>query len=311
MNGINKIPIIAVGALIAIIMLGSVLMPVIADATTTERTYSNVDGALGYMDKIDSSSDYEIIWDMTNPTIMKVNGADVEPFKGSIFCVVDSLNLRYGFDTGSGYYIQSTGAPGGSGGQDLFFRTSWPVSASHIIKMEFSNGVIKLYLNGNLERSFNYTNGWALSDNSDYVMKSPNQGAYVLADSEIYANGRSVLDGVACAIQIEGTIDDLNISKIVTSTSTSTYTADNIAIGKNNVNGYDAYTINEINFNMVNDATSTVTHCTYNYFIVPAEVTAEKIGHLDNSSIMVLASIPLLVLVAILSMTFVIFKGNN
>ena len=72
----NKLVVISIAAVIGIIVLGSVLMPILDDATATTDTFTN-EGYF-YLEKYDESTDITLEWTYSAPTTMTVNDQDIE-----------------------------------------------------------------------------------------------------------------------------------------------------------------------------------------------------------------------------------------
>ena len=82
---------------VGIILAGSMMMPIISDATTTEKTFENV----GYfnMSEISDNTDITITWDHTKPTVFTINDSDYDITvpSGTLVSIVgtDSMIVRY------------------------------------------------------------------------------------------------------------------------------------------------------------------------------------------------------------------------
>lgn len=303
----NKLISIVLTLVVGIILAGSVLVPVLDDATATEKTFDNRDGALFQLDKFDETTEYSFEWVYTDPTHATVNNETVTLSGATVICATDSFIIRYGQDSSNGYYLQSVGSGLGVYGNENV-KTTLTISVSSgtltaIVANEGSDPTSK---------TASITEGYGIVANGGYVMKASNQAAYVLADSPIVAMGLTSLDGVwSNMFQIVGNVEGVEVTQIYP--TPATYTISNVAVNTESSASYiDLYELQSITFDatLVSDNT-TVHACTYNYFIVPAEVTAELSEHLTPGQIALMGAIPVLVIVALLVVAVGVVARRN
>lgn len=275
---------------LGIILAGSLLMPVISDATETERTFTN-DGLIR-MDKVDTDYSASIFWDHTDPTVITVNDETYElPQNLPIALTVggtEEFFIRYNTDAVYIFQNNSTMAASVTNGTDL--------------TVTIANGEITS-TDGTYTITFTYSDSlFIVSDKGKYVMKNTSEAAYVKGDSDIHAYGRTYLTGTintACNFAIDGTITDgFTIEGWGT---TSTITATEYTVTSEVVAGYvDLHKFTKIDFT-ASDGTNTAT-ATYGQVIVPYEVTAELTNHLNSGEIAIMNALPIMIIVALVVM---------
>ena len=304
----NKLISIVLTLVVGIILAGSVLVPVLDDATATEKTFDNRDGALFQLEKFDESTEYSFEWVYTDPTHATVNNETVTLSRATVICATDSFLIRYGQDSSNGYYLQAVGGSLGSVYGNVNSKTTLTISVSSgtltaTVANEGSSPTSK---------TVSITEGYGIVANGGYVMKASNQTAYVLADSPIMAMGLTSLDGVwSNMFQIVGNVEGVEVTQI--NPTPATYTISNVAVNVESSASYiDLYELQSITFDatLVSDNT-TVHACTYDYFIVPAEVTAELSEHLTPGQIALMGAIPVLVIVALLVVAVGVVARRN
>lgn len=270
---------------VGIICIGSVMVPVISDATKTVETLDNTADALGYLISIDSETDdYTLTWDVDDPDVVLVNGEEVSLYAGTILCGSPDFLIRY--YSGSTDYLQGRT----SDSADNF-------TASSSLSMTVSSGTITIVSDESTTKTYSITSGFAISSDGDYVMKAPTQEAYMKLDSELYAFGVSGTDTSTIWLKLTGTPE----SVVATSFSGPSGTFSNYVIHSTVLEDYvDTVALEKITFDWTNASTEVVTGLTYSYFIVPASVTAELSEHLTSAEIGLLAIIPIMAIIAVL-----------
>ena len=309
-----KIPLVAISAFVVVVVLAAVLMPVLGDASETEKTFTNE----GYysLTKLDNTSEAVLAWDTTNPGQVTVNGVAVSlPTTGRLTLLgSDAICVRY--NAGSNAQIQVYGSYSGS--QDY---KALNVNTGGTMTVTISAGVVSVAVNTDAVKNFDLGNDSYLiaPDNveSDYVavMKITTEQAYLLGDSEIVICGISVSNNQTQSIGVfaKGNMEDgitfstffigSSYSGDVTFTDTTTYSSE--------VSGYDDLYQLEKYTTTINYNNGSTSAATYSYFIVPHEVVAEKSVHLDSNEIAILAAIPALVIVALLIGVLAIFVRSR
>lgn len=284
-----------ISVVVAVVLFATMLVPIIGEATTTERTFDNRTDALWQVDALDSDSVYTFEWDHTTPTIATVNGETVNLANGTLICATDSFLIRYGLD-GTGYYLQSV--PGST--FNLIVYSAGTNQGD--VTIEISSGTITATIvKGTTTTSTaTFNEGWGIVADGAYVMKAPTQKAYVLDDSTVFALGLTTINGVwQNMFEIQGTVENVDVTQVYP--DPATYTISDVVIHSVELNTYvELNQIESITFVATNiEDDSIVYNATYNYFIVPATVTAELSQHLNDTEGALVGIIPLLVIVGL------------
>ena len=279
----NKFIALVVGLTVGVIMLSGFLWPVVADATTTEKTFTNA----GYftMDKYTLDEDITVSWDHSNPDVVTVGDETVNitaPIGKWVSIVVgDNWYFRYIHTNADVREVQMS-----YGGVATITAST---SNEKDLTLECSEGTATgtVYAAGVAEtpKTASYTELYVISKNGEfYIMKDSDAASTMLKDSKFIGVGQTFLSGGASIIKVEGSIEDGATVTIVGSTVTATVDTDTISVNATPKTGYiDCYDLSSITFDITTSGGTT--HATYNYFIVPAEVTAEKAEHLDTMQI--------------------------
>ena len=283
----NKLIAGIVAAAISIIMLAAVLMPVLSDATTTHTTFTNK----GYFDMTYTETDSIVMdWYYTDPTNIVVNDTIIslsEATQQTTILCGDLWLLRYDPAGGGGiaYYASAGSATGAS------------VAGSTDLHVEAASGSVTVTPSAGAVRTNTYTYLFCIADDGEYVMKEKDSIAYVHEDSRIYGMGLTTILSQSVYLKFDGTIDDPNAEVF-------RYSADPVTVSNTVVNAVandsynDLYELSSLTIT-VTDGTNTG-DLIYSYFIVPAEVTAEKAVHLTDGMNAVLNVIPILIIIAVL-----------
>lgn len=292
MEGWNKLVIPIVGITVSIICLATILVPVIDDATKTHTVFINNEGYYT-MEEINPSESYTMSWVKSNTTVLVINGQSYNAYQAygaaiTSIIAADNWLLRYNsINSASGYlqYYDGTNWLGDTNTKSMTIEASG--GQCTITHVSGSDNVTT--------KNVTYTLMYAIAPNStDDVMKKPTESPYVNAESQIYAMG--ITSGINGLVKIDGSIaGGLNIDVIGTDEESIT----NITIDSTAVSGYNnLYVINKITFDVTINGNTT--NCTYSYFIVPYQITAELSNHLDNGPISILLAIPIMVVLVIL-----------
>ena len=295
----TKIIGISIAAVIGIIVLGSVLMPILDNATATTDTFTNE----GYfhMQKYDTSTDVTISWDHANPKVITVNDVDysmsgVLPYnQWTSMIVADDWYFRYadGLQT---QFVQVT-----YGGITNIPGASNSTTDFEIVCSDGTATINAIGTGGTQTKTATYTNLYIVSDNdAPFVMKKSDVSAYMGKDTPFVALGSSAVGTSQSAIcRIDGTIaGGATVDVIASTNDDTTLVADSVVINTTELSDNVGYQLSTIQFQLTN--TSGDTDVTYSYYVVPAEVTIEKSEHLSDGQNQLLAVIPMLVIVAIL-----------
>lgn len=291
----KRIVALVVGAAVMVLIFSALLVPIINDATTTEKTFTN-EGAFNY-GKFTPTDTYELTYTASDGKIT-ANGDVVTPISGvsltnyGSYSVIasDNVLLRYGSNQ-SGYYMQLIGND--SGGNNVL---TGGVSGTATI----TGGQLSVTLTSSEDvtttKTFNFTELYAIVADEDVaVMKVSTTPVYIKGDSELYGSGLTTVSSWNNMFHFEGTYDD---GITITSPNLTTATFDNIEWNIEPVSGYeDLYKLTSIEFDITNS--DTTVHATYSYFAVPSEVTAELSVHPDAPTLSLLSVIPIIVMIGI------------
>ena len=291
---IGKLPMAIVGITIAIIVCAVVLIPVVQESSQTHDTYIND----GYTRMAEHSDETVITWTPSvDRTVIKINGED---YSLSVFpktwntsysiAFADDFILRVYMDGvgpqsiqiwQSGYRVGATSTS--------TYTTTFTISST---TLSYNSGAPDATTS-----TFTHNNDYFVMDkDGDMIMKKKDTPSYLLEDSSIiYAGGVSYIDSsIVSGLYFEGTVNDVTVtpmagSAVTVGDSTATYTTITDHIG--------LILLSAIQFDTTyNDY---VVHQTYNYFLVPYEVTAEKAIHADATTIQLINVIPILVVISI------------
>lgn len=294
----NKLIPLVITLVVGIILAGSVLMPVLNDATETERTFLNK----GYYEMTyTEADDVSLTWDSADPHKVTVNDAVIDlPATADL---PGPINIICGDD----WFIRYTGA-----GLQFYPSTGSSVNAGNGVDMTVtaSEGTVTITTNADpaVTKTAYYTFLYVVSENGAYVMKNTNDVAYVHEDSEIYGIGRSTVTGGYVKIKITGSISN---GFTATEVGSSAFTIGDITVNYTTDSAYiDLYKLSSLQFT-VTDSDNNANDLTYSYFIVPASVTSELSNHLTPGQIALIGAIPVLVIVALLVVAVGVVARRN
>ena len=288
----NKLITIVLTLVVGTILAGSVLMPVLNDATKTEQTFVN-EGVFNY-GIFTPDDEYELEVVGADGSIM-VNGVAVEPFNATTryYSIVASDNFaaRYGYSNNI-YFCQCVGKDS----SDNTFA-----DGGILTNISIDNGALSVVFTKSdssvVSKTVEFTELYAIVPNADEaVMKVAADAVYIKGDSPIYSSGLTQVTLWSNLFHIEGTYND---GLTISSPNLPDATYDNITWNIEPVSGYvDLYKLTSIEFDITNNGTTY--HATYSYFGVPTEVTAELSQHLTPGQIALLGAIPVMVIIALL-----------
>ena len=302
----NRITGLVIALVVGGLLVGGLLIPSIEGMTATETTFENE----GYytMDALDATTESTITWEKSNIDILNVNGTDIDMsnFVGSghtSFTLIggESIVLRYEKTSSTFAGIQGYGV----GGRYISFHSNSVDTVGDKLTITVSNGAVNVATNGEspINYDFNDVAGFIINPagTGNYaVMKRADIPANVLGDSSVYLIGVSVAAGPnAIALYGVGSVDDgVDISTVYKPNSITTVSYSEPVATYTEVAGYDdLYKLDKYQFTITYD-TSTY-DATYSYFIVPAEVTAEKTHQMDATQIAMFGVISILGIVAL------------
>lgn len=286
---------------VSLICIGAVLVPVLTDATTTEKTFTN-DGYFR-MTKYaaDDTETVNVSWTYADRNVITVNDEDIN-ISGPINSGVSALILSDFGVLRAG--LGSNGSVSNVGYMTTDTAVYAEVGNSASISAEFASGAYSMVITSrgtSTTYTGTYSEIYVPDSNGEYIMKISNESAYILNNSDIVAYGvTNVSTGssnVAVGFSIEGTIDNLDVN--IWRGSGVTYT--DPVVDCETVSGYnDLYLIDKITFTATYSETSTDTDVTYSYFLVPYQVTAELASHMSSAEIALIMTIPLMMILAVL-----------
>ena len=272
----KTIAVSVVSIAIACLFAVTLLIPVIAESTTTEDTFTNK--GLYYMTNPTEQMTYEFL----GGTDWTVNGEPLD------YTLVGATNILI-FDD---IFIRNIGQVRGS------VNSTWQ-SAEIVV----DNGTVTgtAIVNGtSTSINWTYTESYvATNDNSDYIMKSNTAKSYIKTDTDVIGMGMSNIkdsDGNSNSTVFYVSVE--NLTPVVTTPNTYVTVSD-VQLNVTPVDGYvDLYEFDSVTFKTKwGDYESSVM---YNVVIVPSEVTAERSIHPDANTNALLNLIPLLVVVGII-----------
>ena len=282
-----------IGIVVAVIVVAVALIPITEEATATTTTFEND----GYYNMTYSEADnLTLTWEYTNPNVITIND---EPITLSVDTLPGPLNVICGNDwflRWAGDSVQFYSTANGSVSAAVANSTSFSLTASNGSATAINTASTPV------SQTVSYTFMYVVDPNGLYVMKNSTDSAYLKGDSEVYAIGRSSFTGIVIKIKITGNIEDGFTAEEVGNSGVSATVGTPVATYET-VNGYnDLYKLSkiEVPIEYLNSGTPASFTPTYSYFIVPAEVTAEKAIHADTMTNIIISIIPIFVVLAIL-----------
>lgn len=276
----NKFIGLMVGLTVGVLMISGFLWPIVSDATTINKTFSNA----GYYEMTyDERENVTVVWNYETPYQITVNDetvalnpTDFSSSQRKTILIGDDFVLRT--NRGSGQPIVQFTTPtrnifGGTGVNLTVTCESGTYTATA----------------GPDTVSGTYTTLYTPSNNGEYVMKLSDQDAYLLGNTEFIAMGTSYIgpENTNVGIKITGSIDN---GAEIAAWFGGDWTFNNVQVNSESVDGYrDLYTISTITADA--ELESVTGSITYSYFLVPTEITAEKSEHLDTMQIALIGAI--------------------
>ena len=298
-----------IGVVIGALLLTTLVIPIVSDATTTERTFTNE----GYfkMTHYGVDDNLTVTWTYEKPNTITVNDEDVligfDVPSSSVTVIADTNFLvRMETDnTGAVYRIYYLASSANA--------TNATVSGEQTASFTFSNGTMNAVLPAG-NRSASYTDVYLPDNDGLFVMKKYDTVAMLNSDSEVFALGVSrpnVAGGGTIAypgtgLGFMGSIDD-GVEGWVWRTGGYTTAVSNEEINAPkddnylNIYKFESITATVTITETVDEETvDTESAVTYNYLIVPYQVTSELTQHLDTNTITIMSIIPLLITVGLI-----------
>lgn len=275
----NNLVGLVVGIACAVIIIGSVLVPNIEDMTVTHKTFDNTEYSYYEMKPLEVDD----IWTYSDSSWF-YNGDELEDLPTTdlwsrSIVLTDTLVYRQNAQTrGVTYTSNST-------------TSAEVVSVSDVDTLLIDDTT-----------SVSYTTGYGAVNDGEYVMKTYDDSAYVLGDTELFVAGVSDYSSAPSVfVVISGTISDgLTVSASPLSTSSAeNVTVDSYSINCDAVDGYvGLYVLDSVSVTVSEDYSGTTYTKTFTYstFVLPKEVTAELSEHMTASEVALIGIIPLLVI---------------
>lgn len=289
---------LAITLTIGVILAGSLLMPVLSDATTTERTFVN-NGA--FYVEANPTDIYTLEYSRsTESGVLYVNDEPIALSSSSYsVLVLDQSILRMEGFNNTMEYRGDGNSIGGIGELNITIS---------------GGSVTGTYQRFDGSTSFTwptttYTDAYVISaDSQALIMSDYNTPVKMNEDSEILGFGltRASAGGTALFMsKIEGNIaDGVTVDILGTSTGTTLEgaTVSNLEVNATKLDAYkDLYELTSITYT-VTLADTTSYNVTYSAYIVPSEVSSELTNHLNPGEIAILNALPILIIVALVVM---------
>lgn len=298
----NKLIPIVLTLVVGIILAGSVLVPVLNDATETEKTYTN--SGYWYMSSDDSKPHtFEFVSGYT----WIIDG--VEYNTGT----EDPSKLKTLISTGDMVMRNNGWANGNTSG---FMRGTTTFAEFTIYNGNISGEYQNTLQAAHQKIDYHYDSIYfAQFKSDDNTLTKYNIGnIYLKNDSEIICNGFSTINNTTVLIKIEGTITNPELkiyNQFDGSDLTDTYEITDLTVNKVETDCKDLFKVSSITFTATPTGEETGTEVTYSSFIVPSEVTGELKEHLTPGQIALMGAIPVLVIVALLVVAVGVVARRN
>lgn len=275
---------------IVVVLMGSLLIPILDDVTTTSGTFDNEDFARHEMAELQSGDE----WTRTDG-VWYYNGEELTSNTSGSAGVIftDNLTIReIGNIRGVGYKTAAN-------------------STNSVDVVAVDESTLGLSINDSTTY-VTFTYGFGAVLDGDYIMKDYGKTAYVLEDTDMYITGVTAIDSSDNATEvlcvIAGSIGDgftVNVSNVKNST-VEDITVGTVTVNATPVDGYvDLYLFDSIEFTIsgTQDDTEVSTDATYSTFVMPKVVTAELSEHLGTAEIGLIMVIPILLILAVVVIT--------
>lgn len=291
-----------IGVVVAILMVGSVLAPIVSDAVAESDTFTNK--GLFYVDEVPEG---ESITYSFNQGVLLVNGEDLslnnifsEYPDGASVLFTEHIAIRY---TGGDTVIKVRGQINNNLSTLDIVVTNGTITGSYV-DGGGNDGTI----------NWTYTEFFGIVPKSDRVMAFAPM--YVNGDTDVFVTGLSALSGFGnyYVIKVSGSINDGFTATLynqgsgtliegITSTSVVNYSA---------VNGYDDfYELESVVFTFNRTTSGGVEEtatATFTLMTVPEEINADRTDSLNRGAAAIMMSIIPIMLIALIAMVVVIVR---
>lgn len=317
---IKNIALSAIGVAIAALIVVSLLVPIVNDATSTTTTFENK--GYFYVDTFDTTEDLTVSWDHENPGVITVNDDEV-PVNLLGHSDSELLTLVSGSTSSGGTFalvvlstssdgtiksVRYSGATGGS--------VNASISAGTDLTLTCTGGTATVS-DGTNTATASYTSISSIcADKTNLVMKDSTVSARLLTTSNLsvqtIANMALVTGGSVSGTMgeiLSGTVASPSIT-VWRASSSVALKAGTLTVNKTAISEYtNLYSVDTVSFtttltDTVGEETKTAdTDITLTSFVVPAEVTASKVSPMDATQATMLNIVPILVIIGLLCAT--------
>lgn len=273
----NTVLMTALTVTIAVIIAATVLMPVLTDATTTEKTFTNE----GYYYMTDDDSDYTLTYSAST-RILTANGEnfDFSQMPDGSYTVVSTNE----------FLVRIQNYPAQNYGAWLITQTTRANVSEFTFTASEGNATWQT-------DPYTYTSDsfYSISvEKTDWTMCKYNGTNYILFDSVLTGNGTTVVNEWSDFFHIVGTLEDG-----VTLITSPNIEISNAQVNATEIDGFvDLYQFQSITF-VATGTSETPVNVTYNQIIIPSSVTAEYEQHMTDAENTLIMVIPVLIICAI------------
>lgn len=305
----KKIVMGVISVAVAIIVLMS-MIPIFTDAGASEDTITNS----GYLRMkhitAEDEGTYVISFDSTNHDQIVVNDVAIPftniPDTALVFNCLFNSNwlMRANVNSGAGYVSTLQ-----------YYTTSGGVTSYSSVTITAAEGTATIE-GGSSTKTASYTDLYIPDLNGPYIMKDRDKPAYMLADSEFIGYGLTAMVNPAnptgskvspgLGLLVTGTIEDgATITPWRGISSYNSSYSDETVNYTESTRWKEVYDLTSITFTATltstsDDTVTADTPVTYSYFLVPYEITAERIIHTSPVEATLIGLIPLLMMVGIM-----------
>lgn len=291
----NKLIPIVLTLVVGIILAGSVLMPVLNDATKTEETFANE--GLWRMKEIENGD----VWTRTSTEGWTYGDSHIASGGSNVILGDDWCIRAIG-------HIRS----------DSTVNASSNLSGATVTAGE--ELIVASKTDTTWTRNLDYP-GYGIAPNGAYTLTDFNTSSYLNGDSAIYGSGVSEIGSIQVFVHVEASVDDgatFTVSQSAGGYAISDVTITNEKVNYSEVSGYkDLYKVESVTCDISLTATiesveTPITGTiTFSSYVVPYEVTAELSNHLTPGQIALVGAIPILVIVALLVVAVGVVARKN
>lgn len=299
---ITGFPALVVSVVVALVVFGAVI-PIFADTTQASDTYTNE----GYfrMSHYDATTDHTLTWTYEEPNVVTVDNVkvpiDYNVASGQTSIVIDT-NFIVRYFTDSAGVVSGVSYLAGVSGTKVA-----TVANNETATFTFTSGTMAADVGSYTGLTNTYTDIYLPTLDGPFTMKKADIDAYMNGDSEIVAYGTTrinsstgLIGAPGVGLAFNGSIDDGATGFVWRNSDVATLS--NIKVNGTEVSShidlymFDSITATATYTETVDDETVTTdTLVTYNYVLVPYEVTAERAVHPDATLTAILDMLPFII----------------